>query len=236
MLPHVRIVQKIQDITSVWKPVETNHPAPIKYLVASYVLETPGGPLSLTVVNDSSIKIVTVLFGQEEIRLKLASGATVETVHRQAKPLQLTVIEFPLNTLREISWFEGRSDVTFRYASDGKYKKATTHVAAATDRVGFLEYLQSRFDRPFQTEQARAGILQVAWSNLLGAVLSLVGTIWIYASWDPAQLARIRHGRLALAIGREGCAAIGLAIFVGCCIYGWLAVRKHAHRFRCIIP
>jgi hypothetical protein len=215
--------------------VEANQPAPIRFLVASYVLETPGGPLSLTAVDDSSIKIVTVLFGQEQIRLKLASGSSVETVRKEAKPLQLSVIEFPLIALREITWFEGRSDVTFRYESEGKFKKATTQIAATADRIGFLEYLQSRFDRPFQTEQARAGIFQVAWSNVLGAVISLVGSIWIYTTWDPAQLARIRHGRLALAIGREGCAAIGLAFFVGCCIYGWLAVRKHAHRFRCVI-
>lgn len=210
-------------------------PTAAPFVVIGYVRVTGEGPLSITEVDDTSITIVTLLYGADEVLLKLSRGVPLQTIVGELKNLQRTVVKFPTSALREVSWFEARSDVVFRYELDGKRKKATTYIHSATGRVGLMEVLQSRFPQPFRTEQIRAGIFQVAWSNILGAIVSLAGTVWMYLNWDPVQIARVRNGRLALAIGREGCAMIGVGIFVACCVCGWYAVRKHHSRFRCFV-
>jgi hypothetical protein len=216
--------------------INSDNPERTRFLATDYVREPGRGPLFITEVDHTSVSVVSVLFGAEEIRSKVCAGATVQAVVDQTKTFQRSVVRFPVSALREVSWFEARGDVVVRYEDNGRRKKAITVINRSEDKSRLLECLQSKLARPFRSERTRAGILRVAWSHILGATVSMGGTLWLYTTWDPVLVAQVRHGGwLALAIGREGCAIVGAAFFLACCVCGWLAVRKHHWRYRYLV-
>jgi hypothetical protein len=80
--------------------------------------------------------------------------------------------------------------------------------------------LQEAAGHRFREQQVPAGTWRLAWSQFLGAALSVLGTIFIVVWWDPKAIAGARGGQLALLLGPTGCALVGPSSWVASCLPG----------------
>lgn len=205
-----------------------------QFLCTSYVNEYPAGPLSITSIEDGSLRIVKVLYNTEAVRLKLAGGASVDDVLATLKVIQHTVTIIPIDHLKKVVWSDFSPDVVFKYHDGEKNKSAGTCVASESDKKQLLSAIGDAVTAPMRCYDELASVLSVAWSQIFGAVMALAGTIAVVVMWDPVRIARVRRGAWLLLFGRTGCAIIGVAIFVACCVSAWLAIRKRSRYFTCV--
>jgi len=204
------------------------------FLCTSYVNEYPAGPLSITAIEEGTLRIVKVLYGAEVVRLRLAGGATVDDVLATLKTIQHTATTFPIDQLEKVVWNDFSPDVVLTY-HDGKNRKSVrTCIASDEDKKQLLSAIGNSVTAPVECSDELASVLSVAWSQIFGAVMSLVGLYGVVMMWDPVVIGRIRRGGLILLVGRTGCAIIGMVVFLACCTSAWLAIRKRSRYFTCV--
>lgn len=207
----------------------------IHFLATGYVSRDREGPLSITYIDDESIHVVAALTGHSEIRRQIRAGIPIADIVAGLKRGKHTHTLFPIKSLESVTWNDYQHDVVFRYEDGMNIRKAKTHIRSSGKRTGMLEVLQNCFPRPFRYEEEPAGWFRAAWANLLGAVVSLAGTIFIQAMWDPAKFAQMKDGWIALLLGRVGCVFVGMLFFFGCCYYGYKAMEKRPMVYRCLL-
>lgn len=209
--------------------------APISFLCASYVHDRPEGPLFIIALEDGHLRVVSVVYGTENVRRRLDAGAPLDEVVASLKALQHTAVSFPVSRLKKVVWNDFSSTVVFTYDAEKKPKRVTACIAADEDRTGLLRSIQDCVGQPVRCHAQPASILAVAWSRILGAGMAFAGTIAFYLAWDPVAVGRIRGGQIALLLGRNGCALVGAAIFAACCASAWLAIRKRSRYYTVVI-
>ncbi len=207
----------------------------IHFLATGYVGRDREGPLSITFVDDESIHVAAVLTGHSEIHRQIRAGIPITDIVAGLKLRKYSHTVFPIKSLESVTWNDYQHDVVFRYEAGLKIRKAKTHIRSSGKRTRMLEELQNHFPRPFRYEDEPAGWFRAAWANLLGAVVSLAGTIFVQANWDPVMLAQMKDGWIALLLGRVGCVIVGMLFFFGCCYYGYKAMEKRPRVYRCLV-
>lgn len=205
----------------------------LHFLCTSYVREQPQGPLHITAVANGVLRVVSVLYNTEKIRLRLAAGEPLDNVVATLKSFQHTEYSFPIECVRKIVWNDFSSDVVFTYEDGNKTKSTTTYITKDEDREQLLLTARDSVTIPVRCYDELASVAAVAWSRILGAVMALAGTIVFVLLWDPARIGRVRGGALALLLGRTGCAIVGAGVFVACCISAWLAIQKRSRYYTC---
>ena len=206
-----------------------------RFLCSSYVREQPQGPLSITGVENGVLRVVGVLYGTEKIRARLASGAALDDIVATLKAIQHTDTIIPVEHLQKIVWNDFSSEVVFTHHDGSKIKRTTTYITSDHDREQLLFTVRDAVATRMDCHDELASVLAVAWSRILGAVMALSGTIAFFLLWDPARVGRVRGGTLALLLGRNGCAIVGVGIFLACCLSAWFAIRKRSRYYTCEI-
>ncbi len=205
-----------------------------RFLWTSYVREQPQGPLFITAVEEDTVRIVSVLYGTERVRLRLAEGEALDDVVATLKALQHNVVSIPIAKLKKIVWNDCLSDVVFIHDVGNRTKRTSASIRADEDRKQLLLAVRHAVNGPVQCFDEPAGVLAVAWSQIAGGVMTVAGTIVFMMLWDPAALGRVRGGAIALLLGRTGCALVGVGIFLCCCVSAWLAIRKRSRYYTCV--
>ncbi len=207
--------------------------SPSRFLCTSYVREHPQGPLSITSIENGTLRVVSVLFNTKNIRSQLANGAALDDVVATLKEIQHIETSIPIEHLKKIVWNDFSSDVVFTHDDGNKNKRTTTYITSDQDREQLLLTVRDSVTTPVHCYDEPASIMAVAWSRISGALMALAGTLVLMMLWDPAKVGRVRGGALALLLGRTGCAIVGVGIFVACCISAWLAIRKRSRYHTC---
>lgn len=205
----------------------------LHFLCTSYVREQPQGPLHITAVANGVLRVVSVLYGTEKIRLRLATGESLDEVVATLQSIQHTDHSFPIDCLRKIVWSDFSADIVFTHIHGDKSQRTRTCIASNADRDRLLLCIDDSKNSSAHCYDELASVAAVAWSRILGAVMALVGTIVFTILWDPVRVGRVRGGALALLLGRTGCALVGIGVFAACCISAWIAIRKQSRYYVC---
>lgn len=205
----------------------------LHFLCISYVREQPQGPLHITSIANGILRIVSVLYNTEKIRLRLAAGEPLDDVVATLKSFQHTDYSFQIDCLRKIVWNDFCSDIVFTHVHGDKSKRTTTYIASNEERDQLLSSINDSTNSRINCYDELASVTAVAWSRILGAVIAMAGTIMFTILWDPARLGRLKGGALALLLGRTGCAVVGIGIFAACCISTWVAISKRSRYYNC---
>lgn len=214
---------------------ESPTPEPAPFFDAAFVGEQSNGPLYVTTSDGDALQIVGFTTGGKEVLARLGAGVRLATIVEGTWQINRTLARVPLADLREVSWIDGQRELRLHYAEGGRSKRAITYLSSNYARESLLDWIEWETGKPQRIEREFAGILTVAGANIVGAMLAASGSVWMYANWDPVRIGRVRNGELALMLGQNGCALVGAAFFIGCCVAARNSLRKHFWRNRCLL-
>jgi hypothetical protein len=204
----------------------------VQFFTTGFVTAEWKGPLSVSLLTPTGLTVVEVVFGAPAIAARLDAGEPVADVLGELNSLQKTETTIPIDRLQSLTWVDGYNGIRISWQDDrGRMRRKTIYIASAAARTQLLENLAGRIaHRPHETMEP-AGVLQLAWSQLLGAVLSVLLTVVFLLLWDVQRIAQVRGGRIALWLGPTGCALVGVAFLIGCLISAWrrLSPRPMEH-------
>ena len=209
--------------------------APPEFFDAAFVGEQANGPLYVTTGDSERLQVVGFTTGGKEVLSRLGLGIPLSTIVDGTWQINRTLSHVPLSDLREVTWIDGQRELRLHYLEAGRVKQAITYLSSDFVRESLLDWIESRTGKPQRIEREFAGFFTVAGANIVGAMLAASGSVWMYANWDPIRIGQVRNGGLALLLGRNGCAFVGGAIFVACCVAAWSRLRKHYWRNRCVM-
>jgi hypothetical protein len=205
-----------------------------QFLTTGFVTAAQKGPLSVTMLTPTELVIVEVISGGPAIAGRLQSGEPPADVLGSLSAFNRTEQRIPIARLQSAQWTEGHNGLRFSWIDEaGRVRHKTTQISRPAERTRLLEELATQLGHRPQETTKPAGVLAVAWSQLLGAVIAVVGTVFFVAMWDPQALAKIRNGHLALMLGPTGCMLVGSGIAVACLYSAWkrLVPRPVEHRW-----
>ena len=206
----------------------------IRFLTKGFVSTGHKGPLSITALTGSELLIVEIPFKTHEVCGRLTRGDALEDILADLGSLQKTQTRIPVSGIASIRWIDGENDFRIEYLDEnGRSRKKTTYISRRSDRPELIRQLEEVAGHRFREQQVPAGTWRLAWSQFLGAAMSVLGTLFLIVWWDPKAIAGARGGRLALLLGPTGCALVGVAFFVGCLVSAWrrLNPRPVEHRW-----
>src|SRR5262249_55259103 len=113
------------------------------------------GPLWVTVLKPTHIMIIGIPFGSHKIISRLAQGDPLMKVLSELSSFQKGETKIPLEGVRSIQWIEAESTVSCESRVISSF----------------------RTQRTFHERLEPASPWKLAWAELLGAAISLVGTV-----------------------------------------------------------
>lgn len=208
----------------------------VRFVTTGYVTPQRTGPLSLTVLTPTELRIVEVLGNTRSIARNVREGASVAEVTCRISSLRKSETSIPLERIRSLRWVKRENGLRIDYDDEqGHSRKKTTYIQTDANRLQLVDHIERAIGHQFQRREEPAGFWKLAWSQMLGALLCVAGTVWIELMWDPKLLAQVRHGWIALKLGRVGCALVGLALLAGCLISAWRRVHPRPVEHHCIV-
>ena len=205
----------------------------ISFVATGFVTARQKGPLTITLVRNDNLVVVEVAFGSVGVFAQLTAGAAVDEVLRKLSSFQKVETQIPLAGVRSIDGIEGQNGMTFEYTdSGGRNRRKTTHISDSEAREQLVRHLEARAGHAFQKTEEFAGVWRMAWSQLLGAVVSILLTVIVVVFWNPQAWARVRGGWLALWLGPTGCVFVGFCFLVGCLVSAWWRIRRWPSLYR----
>lgn len=206
------------------------------FVTTGFVTPQPKGPLYITAVTATDLIVIGINYGSLPILERLQRGEQFENVVASLQALQKHEVVITFSKLQAIKWIEGETELQLMYENDrGRICRTPTLVATKTDREALLEVLQERVGHRFRQYEQPASFWRMAWSQMLGALVSALGTVFIYAIWDPQVIPGNGAGAIALFLGREGCFVVGCGFVVACLIAAWWRVRHRPIEYRWIV-
>jgi hypothetical protein len=205
----------------------------VRYLTTGYVSTGRKGPLTVTAVTDSELIVVDVPFKTHEVSAQLARGAALEEVLAGLPSVNKSETRIPIARIQTVRWVSSQHD--FRVAwqdGEGRTRNKTAYVSRNVHRTELVEQLESLLGHTFHHQQAPAGVLRIAWSQFVGALVALFGTMFLVIFWDPQVAAAARGGWIAILLGPTGCALVGAAIGGGCLVAAWRRLHPRPIEYR----
>jgi hypothetical protein len=206
----------------------------LQFLTTGFVTAAQKGPLSVTMLTPTELVIVEVISGGPALVGRLNSGEPPADVLGSLSKFNRTERRIPVHRLQSAQWTEGYNELRFSWIDEGgRVRHKTTQISRPAERTQLLEELASQLGHRAQETTKPAGVMSVAWSQLLGAVIAVLGTVIFVAMWDPQDLAKIPNGHLALMLGPTGCTLAGSGIALACLYSAWkrLVPRPIEHRW-----
>lgn len=208
--------------------------AVLRFLATGYASEGRQGPLSITAVTDDGLTVVDVPFKAHDVSARLARGEPLDAILAGLSSLRKSETRIPAACIRSIRWITSERDFRIEYVDDrGRTRHKTSQVSRNDHRAELIAQLERLLGHRFREQQVPAGVLRLAWAQLLGAVLSVFGTLFIVLFWDPRVIAGAKGGIIVLWLGPTGCALVGAGFLVACLIAAWrrLSPRPTEHRW-----
>jgi hypothetical protein len=210
-------------------------PDPTPFFDAAFVGEQSNGPLYVTTSDGDALQVVSFTTGGKEVLSRLGLSVPLATIVEGTWQVNRTLARVPLADLREVTWIDGQRELRLHYVEAGRARSAITYLTSNDVRESLLDWIEWRTGKPQRIEREFAGFFTVAGANIVGAMLAASGSVWMYANWDPVRIGRVRNGGLALMLGQNGCALVGAAFFLGCCVVATNRLRRHFWRNRCVM-
>jgi hypothetical protein len=209
----------------------------VRFATTGFVTAEEKGPLSVSLVTPTELVIVDVLFGPSAAAW-LKAGKPLGEVLGGLNSLQKAETRIPLSRLESICWIDREKGVRVMWLDESvRLHRKTTYISKPADRTQLLECLAVQLGSPLRVVATPAGIWKTAWSQLVGAMFSVVLCAAFLAMWDADAIGRAQGGNIALWLGPKGCALVGAAIFLACLISAWrrLSPRpmQHCWNLRC---
>lgn len=208
----------------------------ISFVTTGYVTRQRGGPLSITVLTDSELLITDILGKTSGIPHLLRAGTPPAEIVDRIPKLRKSETSIAIDRIRSLRWLKRETALRIDYDDEhGRNRRKTTHIQSDADRLQLIDRIEQAIGHQFQRREEPAGFWRIAWSQMLGAFASVAGTVTLELLWDPQMIAQVRHGWIALKLGRVGCGLVGLAFLVGCLIAAWWRVHPRPVEYHCIV-
>jgi hypothetical protein len=189
----------------------------VRFATTGFVTHEEKGPMSVTLLTATELVIVDVVFGASAAAA-LRAGTPLGDLLAGQNSLQKSETRIPLSRLQSISWIDRENGVEITWLDDNqRRRRKTTYVSKPAARGQILEGLSEQLRYPLRIASAPAGIWRIAWSQLVGASLSVVLTVVFLYFWNSQEIARVQGGNIAIWLGPKGCALVG-AVFVIACL------------------
>ncbi|MEZ6124035.1 MAG: hypothetical protein R3C49_12795 [Planctomycetaceae bacterium] len=204
----------------------------VKWVAMGTVTASHQGPLSVVIVDDTRLTVVTVLRRQDEIRIRIRKGEDADSVTSELSELFCTRRDIPVEAIGKLEWRDGVNTVHIHYFTDGDQKTQQACLWTERDRSALVQVIADRSKRKAREFLEPAGLLEVTWNYIFGVVASLLCSGPIVLMWDPVMFQQVRGGNIALWLGKPGCAAVGVIAALLCCREGWKATHPFPIRHR----
>lgn len=168
--------------------------------------DTRSGPLCVIVVTDERLLVLHFLRKQEEIRRRIRHGEHPENVAADMSQLTYTRHETRLSRIDRISWRDGSHALRIHHHSEtGDSKLIRGELNTERDREQLVQTVGRLTGRQADKFLNPAGVVESAWSYIVGLIFVPVAWASIVLTWDPVFLRGVRNGAIVLWLGIPGC-------------------------------
>jgi hypothetical protein len=206
----------------------------VRNATTGFVRAEEKGPMSVSLVTPTEVVIVDIVFGPSAAA-RLRAGTPLAELLAGLNSLQKAETRIPLSGLQSLCWTDRENGVQITWLDEHqRLRRKTTYIAQENARVKLVDCVADQLGCRPQVTSSPAGFWRMAWSQLLGAALSVILTAVFLYFWDAEVIGRVGGGNIALWLGPKGCAAVGAAFFVACLVSAWrrLTPRPMQHCWR----